>query len=363
MRYAYYITGHGFGHAIRACAVCNQLDADARLTIRTSLPRDFFDCELARPFIWAPGRFDCGCVQRDGVTVDIEATLRTYAAIADENRQQLDREAAWIRASGIDAVLSDIVPFACEVAARAGVPCVTISNFSWYDIYEPYTAQHPWFSSYLEEIGRQYSQAGLLCALTPVNAMAPFVNRSEIPAIGRRGTPCGSAIRSHYGITSDVKLALIYLGNYGMADVCWERLAHFDQWQFFGLYPLAGASSNYHIVDKQLFSYQDMSASVDCLIAKLGYGVYTDCLLNGLPLIYLPRDDFAEFPVLSAALQARGGVWRLESNAFRALDWESALLEVTRQPRPASVSAHGAALCARQIEAFCQKSVARSITP
>jgi hypothetical protein len=49
--------------------------------------------------------------------------------------------------------------------------------------------------------------------------------------------------------------------------------------------------------------FSDMLASVDAVISKPGYGILSDCVVNGKPLIYADRSDFLEYPILVAAVQ------------------------------------------------------------
>ena len=98
MHIAYYITGHGYGHAIRSSTIANALSPTVRLTFKTSMPVSFFQEELHRPFNY------CGCLQTDGVSVDIPATLSAYRTIAENNRRLLDTEVEWCRRHGADGM-------------------------------------------------------------------------------------------------------------------------------------------------------------------------------------------------------------------------------------------------------------------
>jgi len=361
MHIAYYITGHGYGHGVRAAAICNQFGPSVRLTIRTSIPERFFREEIRRDFTYIYGQFDCGCVQRDGVTVDIAATARRYMELADANAGRLLREAVWAVNNRIDVIVSDITPFAFEVAAAAGIPSVAVSNFSWFDIYEPYVSMVPSFKPYVEHIGRQYGMASLLLALSPANPMRCFGRRRLMPIVGRRGIDRGDEIRARFGIGGDSRLGLIYAGEYGLAEARWERLAGFHGWEFLGLYDMPGAAPNYHVMRKGEFRYEDICASVDCVIAKLGYGVYAECRINGAPLIFLPRGDFAEYPVLERAVLSWGHGYRLEAGEFVRLAWDDALARICRRRRPRRCLDRGAKQCAERITQWARRGDQRRL--
>jgi hypothetical protein len=336
MHIVYYITGHGYGHGVRGSALCNALEPSVRLSFRTALPRRFFEEEIARPFAYHAVEYDCGCIQNDSLSVDIEKTLQSYMDIARRNSRLFEQEVRQVRDMGPDAIISDITPFAFEVAREAGVASIAVTNFTWYDIYEPYVSVQPSFRPYLDHMARQYSLADLVIALSPANAMEPFTAaRYFASVIGRSGRDRGMELRDRFAIPVSKRIGLIYAGTFGLDSIDWSNLAQFKDWEFIGVYPLPNQAGNYHLVNKSEFRYQDLMASVDCVITKIGYGVYAECLLHGLPLIYAPRKDFAEHAILEQGVKTWGGAIRLEEQPFLALQWHDALKRVARMNPPA----------------------------
>lgn len=350
MKILYYITAHGYGHALRASALCTMLPTGAEIVFRTTVPREFFTREMARPFAYEPAVFDCGCVQPDGNTIDIRKTLAAYREIAERNRGLLDKEAAWCEKNGVNVIVSDIVPFAFDVADKAGIPSVAAANFTWHTIYEEYAALHPEFTPYLSEMRQQYARADILLAMYPANDMRYFKKQIPVGAVGRAGTDVRARFCSHFGVSAGKKIGLIYTGNFGMEGMPWERLEMFDEWEFFGLYALPGASKNYHYFTTQEFRYQDCIASADVMIAKLGYGACAECFINGLPIIYLPRTGFAEFSVLEQAVKAWGHGYLLSKDDYCSLRWQKTLHDVIGRGKPSPIPSNAAARCAEEIE-------------
>jgi hypothetical protein len=350
MKVLYYITSHGYGHAVRSAAICNHLSPNTELVFRTTVPRRFFEEEVKRPFSCAPAEFDCGCIQTDGVTVDKEKTLNRYRDIAHANTRLLTGEAAWCAKNGVSVIVSDIVPFAFEVARTAGIPSVAATNFTWHSIYEEYAARLPGFGPELDKIREQYSLAGLLLSMFPANPMPYFANRKDVGPVGRVGADVRYRLLNETGAGSNRSVGLIYAGNFGMDGVQWRALESFGDWEFFGLYPLKDAPVNYHRISKQTFRYQDCVASADVMIGKLGYGTCAECFINGLPIVYLPREGFAEFPVLHAAVSDWGHGYLLSRDDFCGLNWGDALGRAKKRGRPAAMASDGALACAREIE-------------
>jgi hypothetical protein len=321
----YYITSHGYGHGVRSCSVAEAIPENIQLTFRTTLPEQFFREELKRPFSYFPGEFDCGCIQSDGVTTDVEATLQRYKNIAQQNRQMLSNEIRWCKEQHVDGIISDITPFAFDVAQNLGIISMAISNFTWYDIYNKYIPNNESFVPYLNEMRKQYSQADTTIALYPSLPMDYFKNIVNVPLIGRRGKNIRKKILQKYSISSTKKIGLIYVGNFGMQTAQWDQLERYDNWEFLSVYPLHGNPSNFHLITKKDFRYQDLIASSDAMIAKLGYGSVSECMLNGKPIIYLPRTQFAEYPILEKAVTEWGGGIKLGTEEFYDLHWDNAL--------------------------------------
>jgi hypothetical protein len=325
MHLAYYVTGHGYGHASRCCALCENLPVSVQVTLCTSIPRSFFDEELKREFNYRMVEFDCGCVQHDSVLVDVKATLETYTAIAHRNEIFLQGEVSWCLSQGINAIVSDITPFAFEVAHSAGIPSIAVSNFSWCDIYKPYLEDVPAFEPVFKKMQQQYQLADTVLALFPPAQLSDFISKENVGILGRIGVSRRTELCSIYGLSPQKYLAAIYIGTYGLNDVQWAKLEQFSQWEFLGLQPIKGAPCNYHAIEKVDCSYTDLLSSVDCVVSKLGYGIVSSSLLNGVPLIYPPRDDFAEYPFLEKALADRGCDYLIDNKNYRSLSWGAAL--------------------------------------
>lgn len=350
MHVIYYITSHGHGHGVRTAAISNAFSPDVRLTFRTMLPLKFLKEEVRRDFDYEPAEFDCGCIQKDSLTTDVEKTFLRYRELASENGRRLADEVAWCRDRGADVIASDITPFAFDVAASATIPSVAVTNFTWYDVYQKYGHAVPWSGPLLDTMRSQYARADLLCALEPSLPMAYFPKRIETPPVGRRGRNRRNEITARYGFAPEKKIGLIYFGHYGTNDIDWQRLEQFNNWEFLGIYPLSFRPSNYHPIPKSDFPYQDLAASVDLMICKIGYCVVSESMLHGTPLLYLPRDDFAESPKLETGIAAWGGGYRTTFDEFKGLGWGSILKQVERRGRAKVVASNGALICAREIE-------------
>ena len=141
---AFYISGHGFGHASRQIEIVNALGAASPATsilIRTSAPRWLFERTLRVPATLVSGEIDTGVVQIDSLHLDAAETIRRAAAFYQTLDDRARAEADLLRAHRISCVVADAPPLGCAAAHAAGIESIVISNFTWDWIYDGYAEE------------------------------------------------------------------------------------------------------------------------------------------------------------------------------------------------------------------------------
>lgn len=332
------ISSHGYGHAVRQAFLINHIPASFTVSIFSGIAEAFFLEELERPFSLYSHTFDCGAIQHDALTIDIEQTLERYAFLHTQNREQLPDLVEWCRAEKITAIVSDAVPFASVLADALAVPSIFVSNFTWLDIYQdfPPSVQRDHVLTLLKA---ELSLFSAWVKLTPFSGN-DFVPPLEIPLLEnvsllRAGRNRRDELRERLNLDAhtNTKIALIYSGVYGFEKADWTKLDSFEGWHFIGLHAPTGELRNFTPISKNDFTLQDYSASSDLIISKLGYGTVSESLSSGVPFLYIPREDFSESAVLEAFMHTYGGVYRIEKDAFYTLDWGDALHTLGQVPR------------------------------
>jgi hypothetical protein len=345
----YYITGHGYGHAIRTAQILKALPTDIPCILRTTVPERLFQEEVpGRAFIYAPAEFDCGCLQTDSVTVLPRATLERYTQIAIANEARLGAEVAFLRQHDVRAVVTDIPSFPLRVAREAGIPGYAVANFSWHDIYQEYM-ETPTDEALLAQMREEYSDA-TMAFLTPLatpTVAAPFPMVEQVPLVARRGRANSQALRQWAG--TENRLALIYLGVWGM-EMDWDALGRIAGWTFL-VYDLPPRpQANVVVLDRRVWPYADAAASVEAVFSKAGYGTVTECIANGVPLIYVARTAFAEYEALVHGMDRWGGGIPLSDAKFRAGYLEEALKAALSAPcNPNIFPVNGAQVIAERL--------------
>ena len=352
----YYITGHGFGHAIRTTQVLKALPPDLPLILKTTVPEKLFREELSgRPFEYISAEYDCGCLQSDSVTVLRRETLTRYSEIASANMLRLPEEIAFLQSRGVRCVASDVPSFPLLAAREAGIPGVAVANFTWHDIYSEY-ADTPQDAALLAQMASEYAIATLAC-LTPLAVPTVgdvFPNSKRVPLVARRGNRVRDELMQTLGLVSGKKLALLYLGNWGLA-VDWAELGRWSEWVFLvDTAPASVLPPNVCVFDPSHWRYADVAASVDVVATKAGYGTLTECIANSVPLIYLPRHGFVEHTALVLGMKGWGGGIEISEADFFNGNWGHSLEAVqTARPDPTVYPTNGAEVIADILRSYC----------
>ena len=323
-----YVSGHGLGHSAREVTILRDLPAEIPLYVKTVAPEWFWRAEVKRSFTLIPDAFDVGCLQTDSVTVDRAATKAAWLAQNQKNQARRASELAWLMSIGARLVLTDVASFPLTL----GLPSVCVANFTWADIY----AEYDGFEAIVAQLAAEYTQATLLLEAGLSLSMPYFTRRESVGLVARVG-------KAHTLCTG--RSALIYAGSWGM-PFPWAQLERFTGWTFYTLTPPPPPwPKNLVVLSHDTLPHEDLVASVDCVISKAGYGLVGECMTAGTPLIYGPREGFAEFVALDVALQAWDGGIRLESDAFLSADWPleqvPARGNVSRLPAPGAAAVIG----------------------
>ncbi|POO03880.1 Mevalonate/galactokinase [Trema orientale] len=226
--FAYYVTGHGFGHATRVVEVARHLImAGHDVHVVTGAPEFVFTSEVQSPRLFIRKvLLDCGAVQADALTVDRLASLEKYSETAVAPRASiLATEVEWLNSIKADLVVSDVVPVACRAAADAGIRSVCVTNFSWDFIYAEYVMAAGYHHrSIVWQIAEDYSHCEFLIRLPGYCPMPAFRDVIDVPLVVRRLHKSRKEVRKELGIGEDVKLAIL---NFGGQPAGWKLKEEF----------------------------------------------------------------------------------------------------------------------------------------
>ena len=345
MRVLVYLSGHGFGHAARTTQVVNALVHAAPSTevhIRSTVPEWFLRASLTAPFTLHAGPTDTGVVQPDSLSIDETETARRAVAYYAQFASHVEHEARTIGHIAPDLVLADIPPLAFAAASKVGVPSVAVSNFTWdwiYGGFPEFDAQAPGVRA---TIANANAQATLALRLPFHGGFDGTARIEDAPLVARRGTTRRQETRTRLGLHDDRPLVLATFGGHGgnvplrdAADdgrfvvVATDYEVRSDQEPHPNLRVVSADRLGEHGL-----TYTDLLGACDVVATKLGYGIVSECLTNGVPLLYTVRGRFVEQDVFVRELPAVLRCRAIAPDDVRAGRWGDAVAALLAQPVP-----------------------------
>jgi L-arabinokinase len=304
---AFYVSGHGFGHASRQVEIINAFAArrpDVPLLLRTSVAEWLLRRTIAAPFELDPRPVDTGVVQIDSLRLDESASFEQARAFYAGFAARAEVEAALLRERHVGLVVVDAPPLGCEAAARAGIPSIVIANFTWDHIY----ADYPAFRAAPEIAGiiqAAYRKAKAAWRLPMHCGFETFDTIVDVPFVARRSDKRTSRaeVRETLGVRVDRPMALVSFGGYGAAGPRLSRPDCLEHWTVVTTGDASFWPDGVHVLqDAEVYRrglrYCDVVAASEAVVTKPGYGIISECIANGAPMLYTSRGHFIEYSVL-----------------------------------------------------------------
>ncbi len=361
MTLLFYISGHGFGHASRDIQIVNALARrlpGLRVALRTMVPEWFLQSSLTTTVEIIPGDTDVGVVQPDSLSIDEAETARRAASFYGRFDERVAREVELIRSLEPSLVAGDIPPLAFAAAAGAGVPSVAISNFTWDWIYGGLPGFDALAPGVRALIARANAQATCTLRLPFAGGFASMRSIENVPLVARRATLTKRDTRSRLGLRSDRPVVLATFGGHG-GNIPLERAADNDRFQLVATDYEVGAHlpphRNLRVVSGEELrrcgaTYTDLLAASDVVATKLGYGIVSECLTNGVALLYALRGPFIEQDTFIREMPAVMRSLQIGADDLRDGRWADSVDALLAQRLPAPPPhADGAEVVARRM--------------
>ncbi|VAX16100.1 hypothetical protein MNBD_NITROSPINAE04-2344 [hydrothermal vent metagenome] len=318
----YYVSSHGYGHAVRSSLVIKELvkTKGVRVVIRTAAPGWLFGSTRDSSIIIEEADVDSGLAQTDSMTVDIEASLKSFKARIDSFDSGVALETEPIRRWKPSVIVSDISPLGVEAGAAASIPTVVIANFLWDWILIDYAKTTPQFAPIAMRLRETYSKTTSILKTKLSGGFETYKNIEQIPLIARKIEKTRDEARFDLGLSDGLKesdfLALVSLGGLGL-DRFYRNL---DKRVSNCILMIPGGERNtvgrIMRFDRRKTDYSDLLCACDAVIGKMGYGLCSELIANKRPLLYTLRKDFIEFKVLKEEIAKYVGVVEVAEGEF-----------------------------------------------
>ncbi|KAJ7757742.1 hypothetical protein DFH07DRAFT_819180 [Mycena maculata] len=142
LTFAYYCSGHGYGHATRVSALtCHLLrlsedvEPKVRVFIVSSAPKHVFADSLELGAVYRNAVIDPVIVQPLAYRVDRQQSVAVLKSFLDKKDAILETEQKWLGEIRADCVLSDAAFIGCLAATAVGIPSILITNFTFDSVY------------------------------------------------------------------------------------------------------------------------------------------------------------------------------------------------------------------------------------
>jgi UDP:flavonoid glycosyltransferase YjiC (YdhE family) len=297
----YYITGHGYGHAVRSNQVIRhlqQIAPDLKVYVRTTAPEWLIQSRVI------PSRqtIDIGIVQKDSLDMDLGRTLLACQALHHNIPGVIQQEMDFVREHQIRLIVGDIPPLCFEIAARASIGSVAIGNFTWSEIYRAYIKNYPGFIPLIEEMEDFQRKASLALTLPYACGVDVFPLRRPIPWIARTSMLTREQARIAFGLPQSATIVLLSFGGLGLKRIAWRKLKELSGSFFVTTGETGREFDNVRFLPEAQRKYEDLVRAVDVVVTKPGYGIVADVISHQVRALYTDRGDFSEYPYLVQAL-------------------------------------------------------------
>lgn len=350
---AYYITPHGFGHAVRSLEILRRIrrmEPDLNIIIVSEIPASLVEQNAGRKIAMRRARLDIGLHQYDSVRFDLEKTWAGLKGLQSEEGAILERETAFLKRENVAVVVSDIPFLPFEAAYRCGIPGIGVSNFTWDWIYRTYAEFEPRWEEVVAWARGLYGRCSLFLRLPMHGDCSACPRVEDVPLVTRKVRRTRNEVRRIWGIDPAEKVCLVSFTSLVLDRPAVERLGKIRGVTFLYKSPLVFPVSGARSFDESGVSYAEAVAAVDGVITKPGYGIVADCLASGTPILYTERGLFAEYPVLVEAMERHLGAVYMAPADFWAGNWEPQIRKLCSLPRKAPrMAMDGARVCAEKI--------------
>lgn len=337
------LSAHGFGHVAQVAPVVNELRRripSLRLTLRGAFSNARLQTRIAAPFEFIAQHTDIGMHMASAVDVLIEESHETYRHYHQDWGQKIADEAKVLKRLAPDLVLSNIPYLTLAAAARVGIPAVAMSSLNWADVYQHYCARLRGSAHIGGQILDAYQQGEVFIQLEPALPMLDIARRQRIGPVATLGTNYRAKLAQILGLDADERLVLIAFG--GVAT----RLP-LEQWPPFPkvrwLVPGGWALKRADVVafDALQMAFMDILASADAVITKPGYGTFVEAACNGVPVLFVRRNDWPEEPYLRHWLGTHALADEIDRAQLLSGQFQDALEALLAGPRHAPVPPTG----------------------
>ena len=294
------ISSHGFGHFSMTVPIINQLieQDNYEIILRTTIPEYLIQSRIPTPLNIIRETSDFGMLMNTSLDVDLTASKNAYEKLHKNLDQTIFEEKQKLQSIAPDLILSNIPYVTLAAASELKIPCLAFCSLNWAHIISDYFKSDTTFA---EEIIPQmvdlYNKADKFVVPAPSMEMPGLNNLVSVGPVCSIGTDRKVEILNTLNLPKSSRLVLVSAG--GVATPI-----EIDRWPkvkdviWVCAWSHSSGRSDIISLDDLAMPFPDLTASVDCIVTKPGYGTVSESACLGKPAIFVKRGDWAEEPNL-----------------------------------------------------------------
>jgi len=338
------LSGHGLGHLAQVgpvIAAWRGRHPQGLLTIQSAISHAVLCSRISGAFGSHQAEADFGMVMADAMTVRIDESLARYRAFHAGWQEHLAWQTGLLVNAAPSVVLADVPYLTLAAAADIGVPAVAMCSLNWADVLAAYV-QPAAADDVLPQIRMAYNRAAVFLCPAPSMPMPGLANTLSIGPIALHGRHMRPELNLLLALSGHETLVLVTLGglDIDLDALPWPRVPNVvwlmpPGWR--GVRPDMRCRDSLGAM-----ALIDVLCSCDVVLTKPGYGTFTEAACNGVPVLYVERDDWPEEPFLSDWLHAHARAVRLSKAQFAAGALANSLAQLLAMPTVVPVAPTGA---------------------
>ena len=296
MEIVFYTSDHGFGHAMRAIFLAEELiRRGAFCHFVCDRPDWLFSRLPADSFVVHRRQIDPGLRQSDWLNLDVPGTVRRHRQLYRNLDDLISREVAFLRDLGASLVVSETAPLGLEIAERAEIPGVVNANFDWHWLYLRLSGPHPELRPLALEARDWYQKSVLVLRLPfAVGLEETFSDIKDIPLMVGRSGRDPNLIRQEMGLPPDARVLMWNVGGHPGTmpdfDILLQAL---PDWHLVSFAEFETDHPRFRRIDPR-FNTSEIFSALDGLIGKLGYCTCAEAHAFQVPFLFFARDGYPE---------------------------------------------------------------------
>jgi len=337
------ISAHGLGHLSQTGPVIEALKILApsiRVTIRSSLPQPILKETIRTDFHYLPYAMDIGFIMKNAIDIDFIKSINGYRTFHSNWQKRIIFEAKWLSENKVDVVLTNVAYLPLAAARYAKIPSASLCSLNWAELFDHYFIKDSWANNIHREILSAYQQADIFLRVTPGLPMENLPNLKIISPIARIGKSARSELAQKLKISEATRWILVSMGgmNFQIALEKWSQIPGINWIVPAAIYIEREDVRSFAAVD---IPFADVLASVDAVVTKPGYGIFTEAACSGIPILYLEREDWPETSPFADWLSINARSQNISRQQLEQGDFVDELFQLWNKPPPNAPSANG----------------------